>query len=162
MAKKKQPGRRTLSPMKGTSTQKKGGSGIDFDLYPWLKTALVELPRYVRLLLIVLMSLGVTLATFPLLTWMFRGIAVITNNPDLALSYTFTTDRTQLNVLLAFSSVVGAVYYFIGWRIYIGIVGETPHAHGRVVWYFIVGVFALLLGAAWIIAGILSGSAPAV
>ncbi|MEM6282281.1 MAG: hypothetical protein AAF787_08825 [Chloroflexota bacterium] len=130
--------------------------------FGWLKREMVGLPRYVRLVLVFMMSIGVTLATFPLLTWFFRLIATLTNNPELVLQYTFADERGVLNVLLGFSLVVGAVYYFIGWRIYIGIVGETPRAHGRVIWYFVVGIVLTLLGAGWVVAGVFSGTAPPV
>ncbi|MEL6152120.1 MAG: hypothetical protein AAFV33_14695 [Chloroflexota bacterium] len=128
----------------------------------WLKRELVQIPRYARMALVFLMSIGVTLASFPLLTWFFRLIAVATNNPDLALNYTFTEARSELNTLLIVSLVIGAVFYFIGWRIYIGIVGETPRAHGRVIAYFAVGIACTLIGAGWVVAGVLAGSAPPV
>lgn len=127
----------------------------------WLAESLVTLPRYGRIALSAFLALAITFSTFPLLTWFFRLIAIVTRNPDIILNYTFTQDQATLNVLLGISMVVGALFYVVGWRIYVGTVGETPEVRMRVVWYFVIGVAAVLITGGWLLAGTLTGGAPA-
>ncbi len=124
----------------------------------WLVEGLVGLPRLLRIAVTMLLSLAVTLATFPILTLFFRFVAWLTNNPEIVLAYLFTQDMTTLYALLAISAVVGAVFYVIGYRILVGTRGETPPTRIRVLWYFLVGVVAVLISSFWLVRGILVGA----
>lgn len=122
---------------------------------------MVNLPRYARVLIAGFFALAVTFATFPILTQFFRLISWVTRNPDIILEYTFTTDQLTANVLFALSLGIGGLFYAVGWRIFVGTVGETPPAQLRVVWYLLIGAAAVVITALWLFSGVVAGSTPA-
>ncbi len=124
----------------------------------WLVEGLVGLPRLLRIAVTMLLTLAVTLATFPILTLFFRGVAWLTGNPEIVLAYLFTQDMTTLYALLGISVVIGSVFYVIGYRILVGTRGETPPTKIRVLWFFLIGVVAVLISSLWLVRGILVGA----
>jgi len=118
----------------------------------------VRFPRYVRIVVTLFLTLAVTFATVPLLAGMFRTVGFLTNNIDIAMQYTFTTERGTLNTLSFVSLLVGAVYYLIGWRVYVGMAGLTPTIRMRVFWFIATGLVAVILTALWLLRGLTVGS----
>lgn len=144
-------------PKKQTKTFKERLHGFALGL----AEEMVTLPRYVRVLITGFFALAVTFATFPVLTQFFRLVSWATGNPEIILEYIFTQNQTTANVLFGLSFGVGGLFYVIGWRLFVGTVGEDPPAQMRVVWYFLAGGGAVLITAVWLLSGVMAGSTPA-
>ena len=106
------------------------------------------------------LSAAVTFASFPLLWLFFFVISRLTGSSTLLMDYIFTPQRGVLNFLVGISLALGGAYYIIGWRVYVGTVGEMPSIERRVVFYFLTGALAVVITAVWLVVGVLVGTAP--
>jgi hypothetical protein len=122
----------------------------------WFAEALVSVPRYFRLAITGFLSIGVTFVTMPIMGWIASALTTVTQDATFYLDYLFTLNPAVLNTLLFISAATGLVYYVVGWRIYVGTVGERPAATTGLIWYFWIGVVAVLVTSAWMIRGVLS------
>ncbi len=104
-----------------------------------LSSRVGELPRIVRILLVALFALAVTLAVSPL--------------SDLIYDRYFFSMETRIAPALA-TAVIGLVMYLFGWWLMVGTVGERPAARPAVVWYFGVGVLAVVIVGYLVVSGV--------
>lgn len=115
-----------------------------------LVNRLLELPRYVRLLITALIALTITMAVFPQIDAIYLRLntEIDPNNMFERLFPSFIT------------AGIGMVIYLIGWRYYVGAPGQTPPARAAVLWYFGVGIVAAVIVVALTVQGIQILSEP--
>jgi hypothetical protein len=106
---------------------------------------LLSWPRALRMILVIAFALTVTIAFSPLVD-------------NLYLSFFYTPATTVLPSIV--SVALGLVMYVAGWRIIVGTVGETPAAQWAVLWYFGIGLLAVVLIIILVMQGISMGTAP--
>jgi hypothetical protein len=89
-----------------------------------------QLPRLIRILLVALFALAVTLALSPLV--------------DLIYDHYFFSMETRIAPALV-TATFGLMMYVLGWWLIVGTVGERPAARAAMVWYFGIGVLAVVV-----------------
>ncbi|MBZ0291548.1 MAG: hypothetical protein K8L99_03180 [Anaerolineae bacterium] len=107
---------------------------------------IVELPRLVRIVLVALLALMVTLALSPMVDelyfrLLFDSLAVVS----------VWLARVLPSLVTA---SIGLVMYAVGWWLVVGTVGETPAPRLVVLWYFGVGLLALVVVVFLLIRGV--------
>jgi hypothetical protein len=119
----------------------------DYQRPLWLDLArwLVNLPRYIRILMTFVSALAVTFAISPLVDYLY-------------LSYMYTDESRILPSLV--SSGIGVGMFILGWWLLVGTVGGTPPVRRGVVWYGIVGGFAVIWVIGMAMFGLTAASAP--
>ncbi len=100
---------------------------------------LSRLPRLVRILLVGVFALAVTLSLSPLV--------------DLIYDRYFFSAQTVIVPALV-TATVGLIAYMLGWWLMVGTVGEQPEARAAMVWYFGIGVLAVIIVAYLILTGV--------
>ena len=106
---------------------------------------LLNRPRMLRILIAGVFSAFVTLALFPVVDAMY-------------LDFFFTMETRALPSLV--SSAIGLVTYFVGWQLIVGTIGTRPAARMAILWYFGIGVFAIVLAILLVINGIIIINLP--
>lgn len=108
---------------------------------PALPARIINLPRIVRIALVMAFSIGVTLFLVPV----FYPIETLAN--------------PQTSTLPLVAAVgAGVIMYGIGWRLMIGYIGERPPVRPAVLLYCLAGVIILLLTLLLLIFGAVTGS----
>lgn len=100
---------------------------------------ILNLPRIARVLLCGFFSLAVTIALSPMVD-------------EIYVRFFFSSQTVIIPSLI--SAAFGLVMYMLGWWLVIGTVGEKPPARLGVLWYFGVGVLAIIAVIFLIIRGI--------
>jgi hypothetical protein len=96
----------------------------------YLSNRVIQLPRIARILLAALFALAVTLAFSPLVDLIYDR-------------YFF--NRNTLIVPALVTATFGLIMYMIGWWLMVGTVGERPAVRAALVWYFGIGVLAVVV-----------------
>lgn len=104
-----------------------------------VSSRLGQLPRLVRILLVGLFALAVTLALSPLV--------------DLIYDHYFFSTQTVIVPALV-TATIGLITYMLGWWLMVGTVGEQPEARAAMVWYFGIGVLAVVIVVYLILTGV--------
>lgn len=104
-----------------------------------LTQRLVQLPRFIRLLIAVFFSVMVTLAVSPLVDHIY-------------LRFFFTVETVMIPALVTVT--IGSTMYIWSWRIYIGVVNTIPPSEKRVLWYFGVGMTATIIVIVLLVQGV--------
>lgn len=104
---------------------------------------ILMLPRFSRILLAGVFALATTLAISPIVD-------------ELYLQHFYSEATVVLPSLIA--AAIGLVMYIIGWQLVVGTVGEDTEAKTAIVWYFVVGIFAVLLVGLWLVRLIMLGT----
>lgn len=99
----------------------------------------VELPRFARIVLCAVFALAVTVLLTPLVDQVY-------------LENFFQPDTVMLPALL--SAAVGIAVYAIGWRVFVGYVGERPRYTRALLIYFAFGVFVTVFALTLFILGL--------
>lgn len=105
----------------------------------YLSNRVVQMPRLVRILLSALFALAVTLAFSPLIDYIYDR-------------YFFDIHTLIAPALV--TATFGLVMYMLGWWLMVGTVGERPAARPGVVWYFGIGVLAVIVVAYLLASGV--------
>lgn len=108
---------------------------------PGFADRVLALPRIVRLALAIVFALAAALAVTPLVD------TVYINN--------FFSMETRMAPALV-SSLLGFGVYFVGWRLIVGMVGETPRPRPAVRYYVLLGAALLVLVIVLLVIGIAS------
>lgn len=104
-----------------------------------VSSRLGQLPRLVRILLVGLFALAVTLALSPLV--------------DLIYDHYFFSTQTVIVPALV-TATIGLITYMLGWWLMVGTVGEQPEARAAMLWYFGIGVLAVVIVVYLILTGV--------
>lgn len=104
---------------------------------------ILDLPRLMRISLVLIYSLSFTLLLFPLVD-------------SLYLTYFYTPDTVNIPALL--SAVAGILMYLLGWRLMVGYAGERPPERMAVVGYLLLGTIILLMVITLFVIGAVIGS----
>lgn len=104
---------------------------------------IVGLPRLTRIALAALFALAVTLAVTPLIDGIY-------------LDRFYSADTRMIPAII--STTLGLLYYFLGWRLIVGFVGETPPPRRTILWYVCGGVLACGVVALLLVVGAISGT----
>lgn len=110
-----------------------------------LISGVLSWPRVMRILTVAILSLSVTLTCSPLVDMIY-------------LRFFFTPETVILPSLVSVG--LGLVMYLVGWKALVGTVGEPPPIHNRALWYIVVGLISLIITAALIVNGLISGNQP--
>ena len=105
----------------------------------WFGDRLSQLPRLVRILLVGLFALAVTLALSPLVDLIYDR-------------YFFSAQTVIIPALV--TATFGLLTYMLGWWLLVGTVGERPEARAVTVWYFGIGVLAVVVVVYLILTGV--------
>jgi hypothetical protein len=92
--------------------------------------SLLGWPRIVRIGLVAIFALCVTLSLSPMVDEIYMGF--------------FFSPQTIILPSLV-SAAFGLVMYITGWWLMIGTIGEKPAARLAIIWYFALGVAAVLV-----------------
>src|SRR5215468_7605950 len=95
-------------------------------------------PRLTRIILAAVFALAITLVITPVVDDIY-----IANFYDLS----------TREVPALFSTALGVVFYFVGWRLIIGFAGEIRPATKAVLWYLGVGTAACVLAIVLVVIG---------
>lgn len=106
-------------------------------------TFLTGLPRIIRIFIAGVFALAVTTSLSPVVD-------------EIYLRYLFTPETTLIPSLV--SGGLGLAMYVVGWWLYIGSVQEKPHAQNAILWYFVMGLSAVLIVFIWIFTGFRAGN----
>lgn len=104
----------------------------------------LNLPRITRILLALIFALATILALSPVIDEIYLRL--------------FFTEETAIVPSLV-TAAVGFIMYFAGWQLIVGTVGEENEAKTVIVWYFVVGFFAMIVVGLWLIRLITLGNA---
>jgi hypothetical protein len=100
---------------------------------------IIMMPRVARIILVGVFALAVTLVLTPLI--------------DIIYADNFFSQETLI-VPALISAGCGAVMYLFGWWLIVGTVGEHPVPRPIILWYCLVGVFAVVMVIFLVIRGI--------
>lgn len=100
---------------------------------------ITTLPRLARILLVAFSALSVTAVLFPLVD-------------SLYLQAIYNPNTIMLPSLVSVGC--GLLMYVLGWRWFVGTVGEELHTHQAAVWYLVIVIITLLILLALIFQGI--------
>jgi len=109
-------------------------------LYEQLSRGLNHMPRIVRILIAGFFALVVTAAIFPIVDRVY-------------LDYFYNPDAPP-TLAAVISAIIGGLMYAVGWRLIVGTIGEEIPARKAVLWYFVIGLFALVIVVLLIVQGI--------
>lgn len=119
----------------------KDSPALPLSRYERLLNWFLALPRIIRIILAAIFALATTLALSPIVDKIY-------------VDYFFTEQTRILPSLI--STGFGLVMYVTGWMLFIGTVGDDPPPRFAVLWYFVLGWFAILLALLWFVQGITS------
>ncbi|MBZ0279665.1 MAG: hypothetical protein K8L97_02915 [Anaerolineae bacterium] len=105
---------------------------------------ILELPRFVRFLVVGIFALAVTIAASPLVD-------------NIYLRYLFNEQTVVLPSLVSVG--LGVIMYLLGWWLIVGTVGETAPTRKAVLWYVGIGMLSVFLVIILIINGYSSATA---
>lgn len=108
-----------------------------------LISSILDLPRYIRLLIVVVFTLASTLAVFSVVD-------------DIYIRFFFSEDTIIVPSLI--TAAIGLTMYVVGWFAMVGTVGEKPEPTPLVRIYLGFGILALILLMVWLIRLIILGS----
>lgn len=111
-----------------------------------LTRRILQLPRLARVVLVALLALVVTLALSPMVDEVYFRLVF-----DTVTVFSVWLARVLPALLTA---AVGLTMYMVGWWLIVGTVGETPAPRPAVLWYFGVGLLALVVVAFLLIRGV--------
>jgi hypothetical protein len=109
-----------------------------------LVTWILNLPRVTRICLVAGIAVYVTLAVSSLVDEIYLRF--------------FFDESTR--IVPSFVSVsIGLVMYVIGWKWVIGTIGESPQVETKIMWYFAICAFSLILVLIWLLLLLTIGNA---
>jgi len=95
---------------------------------------LLNLPRLLRIIIAAIFGVATTLALFEVVDTIY-------------IDFFFDQSTRMLPALV--SGGFGLLMYAIGWGLIVGTIGEDREAKVVTIWYFVIGIFALLLVGMW-------------
>ncbi|GAB4510453.1 MAG: hypothetical protein OHK0046_07310 [Anaerolineae bacterium] len=102
----------------------------------FLVRAVLSLPRLIRILIAGVFALATVLAVSPIVD-------------EIYLLFFYSPATALVPSLI--SAALGVMMYLIGWQMIVGTVGEPKRAPRGVLWYFGIGLFALLIVGLWLL-----------
>jgi hypothetical protein len=114
---------------------------------------LVNIPRTIKIIVMVALALGVTFGVFPLTAFLVRWAGSTRPEADIYNRYVFDLGQPLSSVYVGVSVAVAMLYYIWGWRIFIGTVGEPVPARPRILSMLLVGGFFTVWGLVWLSRG---------
>lgn len=107
----------------------------------WTRTGsrISQLPRLARIGLAALFALAITLALSPLIDLIYDR-------------YFFSTQTLIVPALV--TTACGLIMYLLGWWLMVGTVGEKPTIRPALVWYFGIGLLAVVVVGYLLITGV--------
>ncbi len=108
-----------------------------------LTERILRLPRLTRIVLAAVFALALTLAVTPIIDGIY-------------LSRWYDPSTSELPSLI--STVLGVIFYVVGWRLIIGFAGETPATRTATFWYIVIGALACILVIFLVVIGAISGT----